>query len=607
MVPAVKTLRFLLPYFTPYRWQYLVGLLFIPVSTFGALSIPRLMGDAVDSLERGSAELGFLLVMGGWILFYAVCRGIGLFASRYYIIGASRRLEFDLRNRLYDHLLGLDRRFYQSARTGDLMTRATLDVEAARTIAGPAIMYSANCLFMLFLAIPLMASVDPWLTLLVMVPLSLLSWAVRVIGPRVHLATRLAQESLSDLSSAAQENFSGMRVVKSYSMQEREIASFRKLCDVYYDRSLVSERISNWMGPIVGGVGETAVLLLILVGGNMILAGELSLGDLVKFSGYQAMLIWPMISIGWVVNQVHRGVASVGRLDQVFSERSGIVVSGAPAAETGANSTASEAVLPPRFAGRLEVRGLTFAFGERVVLRDIDMEIPAGSTVAIIGRTGSGKSTLVSLFPRLYPVPDGTIFLDGIDINGIPLDVLRRSIGFVPQETFLFSRSIEDNIAFGVPADGDGSGSATETDLERLIREYATVSRLDKDLDQLGEGLREVVGERGVTLSGGQRQRVAIARALIGRPPVLIFDDSLSAVDTHTEEEILGNLRHATSDLTVIVVSHRISTVRDADHIYVLDDGRIVERGQHDELVRRDGLYAELDRQQRLSDELEEM
>ncbi|MBI4587063.1 MAG: ABC transporter ATP-binding protein [Planctomycetes bacterium] len=593
----MKTVRFIFPLARPYFWYYLAGIILIPPSTYCALAIPRYTGAAVDGLRAGPSGSGAVpAALIGALLLFALGRAVCLFGTRWLIIGASRRFEFDLRNRLFDHLQHLDRRFYDQARTGDLMNRSSTDIDAVRTMAGPCVMYSISTLFMLSLALPLMAAVDGLLTALLLVPLSLLTAAVRLIGPRVQLSHRRAQETLSALSSFAQENFGGMRVVKSFAMEEREIGAFKDLCEVYYQRSLATERVYNYMGPIAGAVGEIAAILLLLAGGGMILSGSFTLGDFIKFGGYQSLLIWPMISIGWVVNQVHRGLASVARLEEVFAARPAVADSGGKSEGGGL----AAAVKPEELRGEIEFRRLNFSFNGPPVLQDLSLKIPAGKTVAILGRTGSGKSILASLIARLYAVPDGTLFIDGIDINRIPLASLRQAIGFVAQETFLFSRSIAENIAFGAL---DRDPLRWKEKASRL----AALSRLDKDIDQFPHGYDEIVGERGVTLSGGQKQRVAIARAMMGRPRLLILDDALSAVDSHTEEEILHNLRQAKGDLTVLVISHRIASIKDADHIYVLEEGRIAEEGSHQELARRGGIYTEIFRMQLLAQELEEM
>ena len=608
----METIRFILPILRAYRGHYLLGLLLAPLSTALALAPASLLGRVVTELEqavgRRDASLRVVYVLSAWILALALGRGLCLFAVRMLMIGASRGFEYDLRNRLFDRLQALDLAFYRTARTGDLMARLTGDVEAARTLVGPVVMYSANALSTLAIALPLMLIVDWRLTLLVMVPLSLLTLAVKTIGPRVHEASKRSRETSGELASFAQENFGGVRVVKAYAREEAELEAFRGLSLTQLSRSMVVERLSNWMGPIVGLVGESAVVLLLLAGGLMILRGTFTLGRFVEFAGYQTLLIWPMISIGWVLNQANRGTASVARLREVLDAQSLV---------DGARLLANEAPVPAPSVGpaapavisrapcEIELRDVTFAYpGARTasVLSGVSLRVPRGKRVAVVGRTGSGKSTLLSLIPRLWPVSPGTVFLDGEDVLRIPLAELRARIGFVPQESFLFSRTILDNLAFA--GEGEALPSATGNAQARA-RACAQLARLDKDVDQFPRGYAELVGERGVTLSGGQKQRAALARALFKDPPVLILDDPLSAVDAHTEEEILENLEQASRGRTLLLASHRVSAMRVMDRIYVLDGGRVVEEGTHRALQNARGLYARLCQRQAITAELE--
>ena len=568
----------------------------VPLSIGSLLAIPWLTGECVDILRESmgpqetihslppSSQVAILLAA---IVFFAFTRGLSLFAIRWFIISASRKVEFDLRDRLFSHLQSLDQGFYNNWKTGDLLARCTQDVERVRVLAGPIIMYSANTACMLLIALPLMISVSGWLTLLLMVPLSLLTLSVRKIGPRVHDAVFKAQETLSDLSSLSQEDFAGIRVVKSFAQEEAESERFRKLSGDYVKDNLVVARIQAWMHPLVAGVNELSVMLLLVLGGYYLLEGNgaLTLGEFIKFAGYQFQLIWPMISIGWVVNQFHRASASVRRLEAILESKSNIVLPAEP-------------VTPPagKITGTISIRNLDFAYNGKKILEDISIEAPAGHTIAITGRTGSGKSTLLKTLPRILPVDDGRVFIDGIDINRLPAGLLRRAIGYVPQESFLFSRSISGNIGFGIDAPE-----------EEAVLSAARVSRLEKDIDQFPRGWEEQVGERGVTLSGGQKQRAALARALLVQPAILLLDDSLSSVDTQTEKEILTELRVATNSITTLVVAQRISSILHADRIYVLEDGRIAEEGSHAELIETNGLYAETYRLQLLSDELEGM
>ena len=568
----------------------------VPLSIGSLLAIPWLTGECVDILRESmgpqepisslppSSQVAILLVA---IVIFAFTRGLSLFAIRWFIISASRKVEFDLRDRLFSHLQSLDQGFYNNWKTGDLLARCTQDVERVRVLAGPIIMYSANTACMLLIALPLMISVSGWLTLLLMVPLSLLTLSVRKIGPMVHDAVFKAQEPLSNLSSLSQEDFAGIRVVKSFAQEEAESERFRKLSGDYVKDNLVTARIQAWMHPLVAGVNELSVMLLLVLGGYYLLEGNgaLTLGEFIKFAGYQFQLIWPMISIGWVVNQFHRASASVRRLEAILESKSNIVLPAEP-------------VTPPagKITGTISIRNLDFAYNGKKILEDISIEAPAGHTIAITGRTGSGKSTLLKTLPRILPVDDGRIFIDGIDINRLPTGLLRRAFGYVPQESFLFSRTISGNIGFGIDAPK-----------EEAVLSAARVSRLEKDIDQFPRGWEEQVGERGVTLSGGQKQRAALARALLVQPAILLLDDSLSSVDTQTEKEILTELRVATNSITTLVVAQRISSILHADRIYVLEAGRIAEEGSHAELIETNGLYAETYRLQLLSDELEGM
>lgn len=581
----METYRFVLPFTRPYRGRYLAGIAAIPLSAALTLAIPWLTGECVRLLDVGASGQEALLWRLVGLAALAIGSGASLFAIRWLIIGASRKVEHDLRNHLFRHVQGLDLAHDHRARTGDVMSRITSDVDRTRLLVGPIIMYSARTLLMLAIGLPLMVSVSLLLTLMVMVPLSLITLAVRVIGPRVHREVFRAQEALADLSSQAQEDFAGIRVVKSFAREREESERFGDLARRYMVRNLRTVRVSAWMMPVIGAVGDLALISLLLIGGALILRGEIDYGGFVKFAGYQIALLWPMLSIGWVVNQYHRAKASVERLRGLLDQRPRVTDPASPAALPG-----------DRVEGNLSIRGLTFAYADRPVLVDVCLEAPRGSTVALIGRTGSGKSTLVQLIPRILSPPDGTVFVDGVDVNRLDLGQLRRSIGYVPQEAFLFSRTIGENITF---ARDEAEGSEVEW--------VAGLARLDKDVDQFPHGYNEIVGERGVTLSGGQKQRATLARALMVRPRLLLLDDAFSSIDTETEREILLNLRRETEGITTLIVSHRISSIAHADRIYVLDEGRVAERGSHTELLTKGGIYAEIHHLQELSDELDHL
>jgi len=552
------------------------------MAAVGLLS-PLVVGRAVDSL-REAVSVRTLLGFGGLILGIALVQGIFSFGQRRVLVAMSRHIEYDLRNDYFRHLERLPQSFYQGSYTGDLMARATNDLEAVRMICGPAVMYSANTLFAGIGAAALMASIHGDLTLAVLCILPFVAVASREVGIRVYQHFKRVQEQFSDLSTRVQESFAGARVVRAYSQEEAEIERFRTLNRQYVDLNKNLIRWSAASRPLLQfllGLGSLAVLAY---GGLLAYLGEMTVGDLVMFYLFLGKLSWPMISLGWVINLVQRGSASLGRLREVMEIEPAIADPASP-------------ILVEGLRGDVAIRDLHFSYAgseEIEVLEGIDIAVPAGTTVAVVGHTGAGKSTLLSLLPRLIDPPPDTVFIDGIDLRRLPLDTLRSHIGLVPQETFLFSATVKDNIALGRP-------EATEVE----ILEAAQIAGLSQDLELLPEGLETVVGERGVTLSGGQKQRVALARALLRKPAILLLDDSLSAVDTQTEERILNNLREAFEGRTVFLVSHRISTVKDADLILVIQEGRIAERGVHRDLVLQDGLYGQLYHRQQLEEQLE--
>jgi ATP-binding cassette subfamily B multidrug efflux pump len=568
-------------YFRPYKRSLAIGVVCIFASVVFGLLVPAVVGRAVDELRTGvtweKLTRYALLILG-----VSVVSGVFLFLQRRILIGMSRHVEYDLRQDFYSHLQRLPLSFFQSNRTGDLMARATNDLAAVRQLAGPMIMYTLQTVFVVIIILPLMLRISVRLTLLLFLTMPLVSLTVKYFGQQVHVRFEKIQEFFSHISARAQENFSGVRVVRAYAQEDAEIEVFKSLNRQYAERNLALVRISAMMRPLLTFVIGAGYVLIIWYGGRLAVRGQITPGQVVEFILYLTQLIWPLIALGYVVNLYQRGTASWKRMNAIFA------IEPAIADVSGGREQ-------PAIQGRIEFRHLTFAYGEHSapVLRDINLEIEAGQTVAFVGRTGTGKSTLVNFVPRLIEAPPGTVFVDGVSVRDYPLAQLRAAIGYVPQETFLFSDTLAENIAFGVlraePAE---------------VAWAAEVAGLTEDVGDFPDGFETLVGERGLTLSGGQKQRTAIARAIIRQPKILILDDALSSVDTYTEEKILGQLRGVMRERTSIIVSHRVSTVRDADLICVLDGGSIVERGTHDELLARGGEYAALYERQLLEEEL---
>jgi ATP-binding cassette subfamily B multidrug efflux pump len=579
--PLVQERR-LLGYLAKHRQSFLLGFACIIVTNVLTLAGPWLIKYAIDDLQS-SLTLGKVRQYAVALLGLALVGGFFRFLMRRIIIGASRDFEYDLRNDFFAALQRMHLGYFHHTRTGDLMSRATNDLSAVRMMAGPAIMYASSTGLTFIIGIALMVSINPWLTAVALVPLPFVSIAVWYFGAAIHQRFEKIQEQLSDISAVTQESLAGVRVVRAYGQEAFEIERFRRASEEYIVRNRALIKLQGVYVPSMGFLMGIGALLVLWIGSREVVAGRMTVGELVAFNTYLMMLGWPMIAFGWVTNLLQRGMASWKRMLDVLDARPAISDEHVPASPV------------TRIQGAIEFRHLTFRYDDADVLHDVSLIIPAGTTTAIVGATGSGKSTLLSLLPRLHDAPAGTVFIDGVDVREIPLATLRGAIGFVAQEPFLFSASVADNIAFGI-ADGERS--------QAVIEGAAATARLDKDIETFPNGYDTLVGERGITLSGGQKQRTAIARALVMSPAILILDDALSAVDTHTEEEILQRLSRVMRQRTSIIVSHRVSTVRGADQIVVLDHGRVSESGTHEALVRRGGLYAELYRKQLLEDEL---
>lgn len=587
----VHSLRSLLPYFRPYRRTLAAGLLLVVSGNASALMGPEFLRRGIDALATGSAFRDVTWIAAG-LVGVAVLAGAARYGMRECLNGASRRVEYDLRNALFRHLERLDAAFYQRTPTGDIMARATNDLLAVRMVAGPAIMYLTDTITRAAIAIPLMSRINWRLTALGLLPLSAVPVLMVVLGRAVHRRFEAIQEQFSAITTYAHENLSGVRVIRAYRQEAAETARFAELNEEYVARNVSLARLTGALFPLItfiGGLGAVAVLWF---GSILVLRGTVSVGDFVAMNAYLMLLVWPVIALGWVINLLQRGAASMDRINALLAERPAIGESAAPR------------VLPPAHGGRsIEFRGAWFRYPvprrglgpghlRRWALRDVSFTLPAGRSLAVVGPTGSGKSTLVELITRVADPDRGVILLDGVPLPELALADLRRAIGFVPQETFLFSETIRDNIALG-------------TDDAAAVEAAARIAQLHDTAVSFPKGYDTMLGERGINLSGGQKQRAAIARALAKDPDVVILDDALSAVDTATEAEILRALRGALEGRTSLVVSHRISAIRDADWIIVLDDGGIVEEGVHQDLLERRGRYWQLFRRQQLVESLE--
>jgi len=548
-----------------------------------ALLIPWLLKRAVESLQfpgRSGHSPGWygLLIIGT-----ALCHGVVRIFSRTTLLHAGRRIEYRIREDLYARLLSLDLPFFSRGRTGDILSRFSNDLTNVRMLLGFGILNVINTVIVYLSALILMAGIDPFLTLWAVLPYPLMILLVKQVSRQIFHHSKRAQEELAGLTSQAEESIAASVVVKAYCREESRIDSFREHSLRYLSSSMKMANLRGIVIPFMASMGGLGTLIVLFVGGRRVIGGTLTLGDFVAFTGYLAMLIWPTVVLGWILNLLQRGAASMARLNAILDARP----------EVGEPPVPADTAAPT---GEIEFRGLRFGYNGDPVLKDISLRIGAGKRIGIVGPVGCGKTTLVRLIARLYPVPEGMLFLDGTDINRIPLKRLRDAIGFVPQDSFLFSRTIGENIAYG------REGASLEE-----VKEAAGLARLDGDLAGFPRGYETLVGERGVTLSGGQKQRTAIARALLKNPAILILDDPLSAVDARTEEEILQGLASFYGRRTVLIVSHRLSALRGCDLIIVLEGGSLVEQGTHVELLARGGRYAAIHREQNLREEIERL
>jgi ATP-binding cassette subfamily B multidrug efflux pump len=600
MVP--KSLRPLVPYLKRYRRGLLLGGLCVLFNNGIWILFPQVIRRAVNGLNAGVTKEKLatyaLMVIG-----VALAKGIFQFLTRWVVIGISRDIEFDLRNDLFAHLERLSYSYYQRNRTGDIMAKATNDLNAVRNLLGPAIMYSANTIVFTAGALAFMLAISPKLTLYAFLPLPVASIIIQYFGRRIHERFERIQAMFSDISARAQENFSGARVIRAYVQEEAEIAAFESANQEYIRRSLGLVRLMGMLWPTLELMLGIAAVIVLWLGGRQVIQGRMNVGDFVAFNTYMVQLTWPVIALGWVINIFQRGTASLIRINQIFLEKPEIadkleVPSFAPESQLALAASSPSDNSQPRqeLRGEVEFCNLNFGYNGVPVLKDVNLRISAGSSLAIVGPTGSGKTTLVSLIARIYDAEPGAVLLDGLPIRELPLETVRRNIGFVPQETFLFSLTIRENIALG----------RDDATLQE-IKSAADAANIAQDIESFPEGYETTVGERGITLSGGQKQRTAIARAILRGPRILVLDDALSSVDTHTEDKILNHLREIMRGRTTIFISHRVSTVRNADRIAVLHQGGIVELGTHDELIALNGYYTDLYNKQLLEEELAEV
>jgi ATP-binding cassette subfamily B protein len=588
-MPA-KNFSRLKKYILAYRRQIAIGLGFLLLTNIVSLIAPLILKYAIDSLKR-PIDPALLLKYAALILGVTIIQGIFRYFMRWILIGTSRRIEYDFRNDIFAHLQQLSRSYFIRAKTGDIMSRLTNDLNAVRMVVGPGIMHLTSTLILFITAASLMFYLNWQLALLALLPLPLLSLIVRLLTHRLYNCSEAVQAQLARMSAFVQENLSGIRIIQAYVQEPAQIKQFRRQNQEYLGRNMKLAHIWGFFLPLMMLISGLGLVIVIWLGGRQVIAGEITLGDFVAFSSYLALLTFPMMALGWVINLFQRGSAAIGRINKILDT--------VPEISDKEQTLIPEQVskLKP-FRGEIEFRNLSFSYNgpDTRVLHSINLKLAAGSTLGIVGAVGSGKSTLVNLLPRIFNPPAGQVFIDGVDIRTIPLKELRGMIGYVPQDGFLFSESIGENIAHGLG----------HQDLQR-VQAVATISQLTKEVEGFPQGYDTLVGERGVTLSGGQRQRVSLARALAIKPRILILDDTFSNIDVFTEGEIIQGLRPFIQDRTCLIVSHRISTVQWTDHIIVLAAGQITEAGTHQELLAKDGVYAKLYQRQLMLDKLSEV